>query len=52
VLAPVARGQRVGVLRVQLEGKPLGEYPVVAIENVAVAGFFGRAWDTLRLLFK
>ena len=52
VVAPVARGQRVGMLRVQLEGKPLGEYPVVAIENVAVAGFFGRAWDTLRLLFK
>jgi D-alanyl-D-alanine carboxypeptidase (penicillin-binding protein 5/6) len=50
VLAPVAKGQRLGVLRVQLEGKPLGEYPVVALETVAVAGFFGRAWDTLRLL--
>jgi len=52
VVAPVARGQRVGVLRVQLDGKPLGEYPVVALESIAVAGFFGRAWDTLRLLFK
>ena len=52
VLAPVARGQRVGVLRVQLDGKPLGEYPVEALESVGVAGFFGRAWDTLRLLFK
>jgi D-alanyl-D-alanine carboxypeptidase (penicillin-binding protein 5/6) len=52
VVAPVARGQRVGVLRVQLEGKPVGEYPVVALESVAVAGFFGRAWDTLRLLFQ
>lgn len=52
VLAPVAMGQRVGVLRVQLEGKPLGEYPVVALETVAVAGVFGRAWDTLRLLFQ
>jgi D-alanyl-D-alanine carboxypeptidase (penicillin-binding protein 5/6) len=52
VVAPVAKGQRVGVLRVQLEGKPLGEYPVVALEAVAVAGFFGRAWDTLRLLFQ
>lgn len=50
VLAPVAKGQRVGVLRVQLEGKPLGEYPVVALEGVAVAGVLGRAWDTLRLL--
>ncbi len=52
VVAPVVQGQRVGVLRVQVDGKPLGEYPVVALENVAVAGFFGRAWDTLRLLFK
>ena len=52
VVAPVAKGQRVGVLRLQLEGKPLGEYPVVALEGVAVAGFFGRAWDTLRLLFQ
>jgi len=52
VVAPVAVGQRVGVLRVQLDGKPLGDYPVVALENIAVAGFFGRAWDTLRLLFK
>ena len=52
VVAPVARGQRVGVLRVQLDGKPLGEYPVVALESVAVAGFSGRAWDTLRLWFK
>jgi D-alanyl-D-alanine carboxypeptidase (penicillin-binding protein 5/6) len=52
VVAPVARGQRVGMLRVQLEGNPVGEYPVVALEGVAVAGFFGRAWDTLRLLFQ
>ena len=52
VVAPVAQGQRVGVLRVQLDGKPLGEYPVVALESVGLAGFFGRAWDTLRLLFK
>ena len=49
LLAPVAEGQRVGLLRVTLEGKPLGEYPVVALEAVAAAGFFGRAWDTLRL---
>jgi len=49
LLAPVSAGQRVGTLRVMLESKPIGEYPVVALENVAVAGFFGRAWDTVRL---
>jgi D-alanyl-D-alanine carboxypeptidase (penicillin-binding protein 5/6) len=52
LLAPVARGQRVGTLRVTLDGKLLGEYPVVALEAVGVAGMFGRAWDTLRLWVK
>ena len=52
LVAPVAEGDRVGNLRVTLEGKPLGEYPVVALEAVPAAGIFGRAWDTLRLWFK
>ena len=52
LLAPVAQGQRVGTLRVTQDGKPLGEYPVVALESVSVAGIFGRAWDTLRLWVK
>ena len=49
LVAPVAQDARVGVLRVSFEGRPLGEYPVVALEPVAAAGFLGRAWDTLRL---
>jgi D-alanyl-D-alanine carboxypeptidase (penicillin-binding protein 5/6) len=49
LLAPVAEGQRVGTLRLTLDGKPLGEFPVVALEAAAPAGIFGRAWDTLRL---
>jgi D-alanyl-D-alanine carboxypeptidase (penicillin-binding protein 5/6) len=52
LVAPVAQGQRVGTLRVTYDGKPLGEYPLVALETVAVAGIFGRAWDTLRLWLK
>jgi len=52
LLAPVAEGARVGNLRVTLDGKPLGEYPVIALEAVPEAGFFGRAWDTLRLWLK
>lgn len=49
LLAPVADGQRVGLLRVTLDGRSLGEYPVIALEPVVAAGIFGRAWDTLRL---
>jgi serine-type D-Ala-D-Ala carboxypeptidase (penicillin-binding protein 5/6) len=52
LMAPLAKGQHVGVLRVTHDGKPYGEYPLVALEPVALAGFFGRAWDTLRLWLK
>ncbi|MBI4123562.1 MAG: D-alanyl-D-alanine carboxypeptidase [Betaproteobacteria bacterium] len=49
LVAPLTSGQRVGMLRVTLDGKPYGEYPLVALEQVGAAGLFGRAWDTLRL---
>ena len=52
LVAPVARGQRVGTLRVSLEGKPVGEWPLLALEAVEPAGIFVRAWDTLRLWLK
>ena len=52
LLAPVSPGQRVATLKLELDGKPWRELPVVALEPVPVAGIFGRAWDTLRLLFK
>ena len=52
LVAPLAKGQRVGVLRVTHDGKPFGEYPLIALEPVAQAGFFGRTWDTLRLWLK
>ena len=52
LFAPVAEGQAVGSLRVTLDDKPLGEYPLVALQAVPAAGVFGRAWDTLRLWFK
>jgi D-alanyl-D-alanine carboxypeptidase (penicillin-binding protein 5/6) len=52
LVAPVAEGAPVGNLRVTLDGKPVGEYPVIALEAVPAAGFFGRAWDTLRLWLK
>jgi D-alanyl-D-alanine carboxypeptidase (penicillin-binding protein 5/6) len=52
LVAPITQGQKIGVMRVTMDGKPVGEYPVVALEAVGVAGVFGRAWDTLRLWIK
>ena len=52
LIAPVSEGQPVGTVRLTLEGKPFGEHTAVALENVEVAGFFGRMWDTMRLWWK
>lgn len=52
LVAPIAPGQRVGTLRVTLDDKPLGDYPVLALEAIGVANIFGRTWDSLRLWFK
>ncbi|NMG74564.1 D-alanyl-D-alanine carboxypeptidase family protein [Aromatoleum diolicum] len=52
VVAPLQKGQQVGTLQLSLDGKAIGEYPVVALQDVPVAGFFGRLWDTLRLWIK
>jgi D-alanyl-D-alanine carboxypeptidase (penicillin-binding protein 5/6) len=49
LMAPLAAGQAVGTLKLALEEKPLGEYPLVALENVPSGGLFGRTLDTLRL---
>jgi serine-type D-Ala-D-Ala carboxypeptidase (penicillin-binding protein 5/6) len=52
LIAPVSPQQPVGVLRITYDGKPYGEFPVVALERVGVANMFVRAWDSLRLLFQ
>ncbi len=52
LVAPVQKGQRVATLQLTLDDKPYGEYPVVALETVPVAGMIGRAWDTMRLWFE
>ncbi|MDB5808002.1 MAG: D-alanyl-D-alanine carboxypeptidase [Betaproteobacteria bacterium] len=52
LLAPVSAGQNIGVMKLTLDGKPYAELPVVALEDVALAGILGRGWDSIRLLFK
>jgi D-alanyl-D-alanine carboxypeptidase (penicillin-binding protein 5/6) len=52
LVAPINQGDRVGTLRVSLDGKAVGEYPLLALETVGRAGIFGQAWDTLRLWLK
>ncbi len=49
LIAPIATGQVIGTMKVSLDDKPYGEYPVVAIEAVPLAGIVGRMIDSVRL---
>jgi len=51
LVAPVLNGQPVGTVKVALEGKPVAEFPLIALEEVPLANLFGRAVDTVRLWF-
>jgi D-alanyl-D-alanine carboxypeptidase (penicillin-binding protein 5/6) len=52
LVAPVARAQRIGQVKVALEGKPVAEFALIALEEVPLASWFGRSWDTVRLWFR
>ncbi|MBY4896593.1 D-alanyl-D-alanine carboxypeptidase family protein [Cupriavidus sp. AU9028] len=52
LVAPIAAGQQVGTVKLMDGTRKVGEFPVVALEDVPEAGFFGRLWDTVRLWFK
>ncbi|HEY1148348.1 MAG TPA: D-alanyl-D-alanine carboxypeptidase family protein [Pseudoduganella sp.] len=52
LVAPVAENSKVGSLKMMVDGKPLLELPVVALETVEQASIFGRAWDSIRLWLK
>mgnify|MGYP000932276811 FL=1 len=51
LVAPISAGQTVGTMKVSIDGKHYGDFPVVALETVTQAGIFGRAIDTVRLWF-
>jgi D-alanyl-D-alanine carboxypeptidase len=50
-IAPLAAGQKAGIMKLTRDNAPIAEFPVVALEDVPVGGFLSRGWDSLRLLF-
>lgn len=52
LVAPIAQNNKVGSMKMMLDGKPVAEFPVLALEKVDQASIFGRAWDSIRLLLK
>ncbi len=43
--APLKKGQVVGTIDFQLNGKSIEQRPLIVMENVEEGGFFGRMWD-------
>lgn len=51
LIAPIEAGQKLGMLKVTIDGQVYGEYPVIALEKVELGNIFVRLFDTIRLWF-
>ena len=51
-VAPFAAGEKAGIMKLTRDNAKVADLPVVALEDVPVAGFLSRGWDTLRLLLR
>lgn len=51
IKAPIRKGQVIGKVRVTLEGESIAEVPLVAMNDIAEAGFFKRVWHAILLFF-
>ena len=51
-VAPFSAGQKAGIMRIMRDHSLVAELPVVALEDVPVAGFLSRGYDTLRLMLR
>jgi D-alanyl-D-alanine carboxypeptidase (penicillin-binding protein 5/6) len=49
--APLAKGEVVGKLYLQIEGEDIAEYPLVALQEIKEGGFFDRMVDFVKLKF-
>ncbi len=47
LVAPIAKGQKLGTVNVTLDGKRVASAPLVAMQAVEEAGFFKRLWHEL-----
>ena len=47
LVAPIAKGQKIGTVKVTLDGKVVAQRPLVALNAVEEGGFFKRLWDEL-----
>lgn len=51
LIAPLAAGQEIGVMRLTLDGQALAEYPLSVMQAVEKGSWWRRLIDTIRLWF-
>lgn len=51
VIAPINQGQEVGAVKFSLGDQEIASFPLVSLETVGEASVFGRAWDSIQMLF-
>jgi D-alanyl-D-alanine carboxypeptidase (penicillin-binding protein 5/6) len=52
LIAPIEKGQRLGSLKLSLNGQPYTDIPLFALDKVSLANVFSRGVDSIRLLFQ
>ena len=51
-VAPFSAGQKAGIMTIMRDQTTVAQFPVVALEDVPVAGFLSRGYDTPRLMLR
>ncbi len=52
LVAPIAKGQKIGMVKVSLDGKVIAQRPLIALNAVEEGGFFKRLWDEFWMWWK
>lgn len=52
IVAPVQKGQELGLLKIAYKGEPLHQAPLYAGAAVPLGGIFSRLWDEFLLIFQ
>ena len=50
-IAPLKKGDELGVIDVKLDDKVINSVPLVSAQDIEEGGFFGRMWDKICLFF-
>ena len=50
VQAPIKKGDKLGIVKIEIPGQPAAEVPLVADKDVGKLGFFGKIAENFRYL--